>query len=180
MNYPGSVQTTTTSGTSKILWKAIENSQSQVKNSGKHVILAAYQPRGMGLNYVRGAVPLYDLTDINLDGSVSLTERFFYDPYEVWKLIKEAGKASFIADAAIQLKDYELYNKAIADLLSTTHKACAKAATTLLVEKVLSPGFELNLALTALANLKVGSEIVQFIVQTSLETAIIESICATR
>jgi hypothetical protein len=170
----------TSSSNSTIQWTAIENSQSRVKNSYKHVSLVAYKPAGMGLNTVYAVAPLYDLRDLNLDGSASLAEKFWYDPYEVFELIQTAGEASFIADAATQLRDYKLFNSAMAGLLKATHKASAKALTTIMVEKVLSPGIELNMANTALAELGKVSEVVQFVVQTALETVIIESICATR
>ena len=64
--------------------------------------------------------------------------------------------------------------------MRATHKACARALTTLMVEKVLSPGIELNLANTGLNNLGRFSEFAQFVVLATLETVIMESICATR
>lgn len=81
-----------------IKWKAIEHRQSKL--SGQHVILVAYQPNGMGLNKVVGVAPLYDLRDMNFDGSVSLPERFWYDPYEVFDLISSTAEVSCVADAA--------------------------------------------------------------------------------
>lgn len=164
--------------TNSIKWKVLEHSQSKL--SGKHVILVAYQNQGMGLNKVVGVAPLYDLRDMNFDGSVSIPERWWYDPYEVFDLISSTGKVSCIADAAIQMRDYELYNKTIRDFLRSTHKACSRMLTTIMVERAISPGIELNLANTGLANLSKFSEVVQFVVQTTLENVIIESICATR
>lgn len=64
--------------------------------------------------------------------------------------------------------------------MKATHKACARALTTLMVEKVLAPGIEVSLAKTGLQNLGKFSSYAQFIVQQTLETVIMESICATR
>ena len=168
-----------------IKWKAIEHSGSKQKNA--HVILVAYQSMGKGgMNKVCGIVPLYNLRDMNLDGSVSISETLWlgltslWYPYEVFGLLNSLSAQSPVSDAAIQLRDYELYNKATADLLRSTHKACARALTTLMVEKVLGPGIELNLAKSGLANLGKFSGYAEFIVQQTLETVIMESICATR
>lgn len=161
-----------------IKWRALEHSQSNLP--GKHVILVAYQSAGMGLNKVVGVAPLYDLRDMNFDGSVSAPEKWWYDPYEVFDLISSTSETSCVCDAARQMRDYELFQKAKMDFLRASYKACGRMLTTIMVEKALSPGIELNLANTGLANLSKFSEIVQFVVQTTLETAIIESICATR
>lgn len=168
-----------------IRWKAIEHSGSKQKNA--HVILVAYQSMGKGgMNKVCGIVPLYDLRDMNLDGTASISEiawlglTSMWDPYEVFGLLNSLSAQSPVSNAAIQLRDYELYNKATADLLRTTHKACARALTSLMVENILSPGIELNLANTGLANLGRFSDSAQFIVQQTLETVIMESICAAR
>ncbi len=164
--------------TQSVKWKAIEHSQSKIKN--KHVILVAYQSMGAGgLNKVACVVPLYDIRDMNFDGSVSIPERWWYDPYEVFDFISSTSQVSCVADAARQMRDYDLYNKTIQGFLRSTHKACSRMLTTIMVEKALSPGIELNLANTGLANLGQFSEVAQFIVQTALETAVIESICAT-
>ncbi len=159
-------------------WRAIEHSQSKIKS--KHVILACCRSMGKGgLNEVCAVVPLYDMRDMNFDGSVSIPEKFWYDPYEVFDLIELASKTSCVADAARQLRDYQLYNKTIQGFLRSTHKACSRALTTIMVEKAITPGVELNLANTGLANLGQFSEAAQFVVTTALETAVIESICAT-
>lgn len=166
-----------------IRWKAIEHSQSNKK--GAHVILVAYQSNGRILNKVVGIVPLFDLRDTNFDGSVSYNESFWagfsnwVDPYYVFALMKAAGDCSPILEAARQLRDYELMNNTNAELLKKSFTVCSKALTTILTEKALSPGIELNLANTALANLKYCSDTAQFIVQTILETVIVESICLT-
>jgi hypothetical protein len=161
-----------------IKWKAIEHSQSKAK--GKHVILVAYQSMGAGgLNKVSGVVPLYDIRDMNFDGSTSVLEKWMYDPYEVFDFISSTSQVSCVADAAIQMRDYDLYNKTIQGFLRATHKACSRMLTTIMVEKGISPGIELSLAETGLANLGKFSEVAQFIVQTALENVIIESICAT-
>jgi hypothetical protein len=167
-----------------IKWKPIEHSQSKQKS--KHVILVAYKSMGKGgLNDVLAISPLYNLKDANLDGSVSMSEKFWsvltsmWDPYEVFDLMNSLGGVSPVLEAARQLKDYQLLNKATGDFLRATHKACSRALTTLMIEKVLSPGIELNLANSGLRNLGEFSEHAQFIVQQGLETAIMESICAT-
>ena len=161
-----------------IKWKAIEHSQS--KQKGKHVILVAYQTQGMGLNKVSAVVPCYDIRDMNFDGSVSIPEKWWYDPYEVFDFISSTSQVSCVANAAIQMRDYDLYNKTIQGFLRATHKVCSRALTTILVEKAFGTGLERTLAETGLANLGQFSEIAQFIVQTTLETVVIESICATR
>lgn len=161
----------------QIKWKGIEHRQSKLK--GKHVIWVAYQTQGMGLNKVVGVVPCYDIRDMNFDGSVSIPEKWWYDPYEVFDFISSTSEVSCIADAAIQMRDYDLYNKTIQGFLRSTHKACSRALTTILVEKAIGLGLERTLAETGLANLGKFSEVAQFVVQTALETAIMESICAT-
>ena len=132
------------------------------------------------MNKVCAVAPLYDMRDMNFDGSVSIPESFWYDPYEVFQLISSTSQVSCTADAAIQMRDYDLYNKTIQGFLQATYKACGRMLTTIMVENAISPGIELNLANTGLANLGRFSEVVQFIVQTTLENVIIESICATR
>jgi hypothetical protein len=168
-----------------IKWKAIEHSLSQQKNA--HVILVAYQSMGKGgMNKVVGVAPLYDLRDMNLDGSASISEiawlglTSILDPYEVFGVINSLGNQSPVYDAALRLRDFQLKNQVESGFLRATHKACARALTTLLIENILSPGIELNLANIGLLNMSKNSEFVQFIVQQGLETVIMESICATR
>lgn len=166
-----------------IKWKVIEHSQSNKKNA--HVILVAYQKNGSTMNKVVGIVPLFDLRDTDFDGSVSMLEAGWagftnwVDPYYVFALMKAAGEKSPIIDAARQLRDYELMNKATGEFMRTAFKVCTKALTTIMVEKSISPGLELNLANTGLANLRRFADEAQFIVQTTLETIIVESICKT-
>jgi hypothetical protein len=74
-----------------VRWKAIEHRQSKLK--GRHVILVAYKRLGTAfLNKVVGLAPLFDLRDMNFDGSVSIPERVYsaawWDPYEVFSLMK--------------------------------------------------------------------------------------------
>jgi hypothetical protein len=161
-----------------IKWKAIEHSGS--KQKGKHVILVAYKSRGMGLNEIIGVSPLYDLRDANLDGSVSIPEKLYgsgwYDPYYVFELMTSASSTSCAIDAAIQMRDLEFRHKAISGFLKTAYKITSQALVTLMVEKVLSPGLELTLAKTGLANLGEFSDAAQFMVQTAIEEAIISSI----
>jgi hypothetical protein len=166
-----------------IKWKAIEHSGSKQKNA--HVILVAYQPAPK-FNKVVGIVPLYDLRDMNLDGTASWTEigwlglTSLLDPYEVFGVMNSLSEFSPVENAALQLNDFDLLTKAKMGFLEATHKACARALTTLMVEKVLGPGIELNLAKTGLQNLGRLSGTAQFIVQQTLEAVIMESICATR
>ena len=166
-----------------IRWKAIEHTQSNKK--GAHVILVAYQPNGKTFNKVLGIVPLFDLRDTNFDGSVSTLEAGWagftnwVDPYYVFALMKSAGDSSPIMDSARQLRDYELMGQANSEFLRTAFKVCTKALTTIMLEKSISPGLELNLANTGLANLRAFSDVAQFIVQATLETVIVESICKT-
>lgn len=169
----------------EIKWKPIEHSLSQQKGQGKHVILVAYKPAPR-FNEVVGVLPMYDLRDMNLDGSASTGEIVWlglttvFDPYEVFGVMNKLGTQSPVLEAAIQLRDYKLKTDAESQTLISTHKACARALTTLMIENILSPGIELNLARTGLQNLGRFSEFAQFIVQQILETVIMESICATR
>ena len=95
----------------KIQWTSIEHSLSQQKGRGKHVILVAYQPAPR-FNKVVGVSPLYDLRDMNLDGTATCTEigwlglTSMFDPYEVFGLMNSLGDQSPILDAAQQLRDY--------------------------------------------------------------------------
>jgi hypothetical protein len=163
-----------------IKWKAIEHSGSKEKGQGKHVILVAYKSRGMGLNEIVGVAPLYDLRDANLDGYVSALEKFYasnwYDPYYVFELMTSASSTSCAIDAAIQMRDLEFRRKAMTGFLKTAYKICTKALVTIMVEKSISPGLELTLAETGLANLGKASDVVQFLVQTEIENIIIDSI----
>ena len=163
-----------------IKWRAIEHSFSKQKGQGKHVILAATRSRGMGMIEIVGVAPLYDLRDANLDGSVSMPEKFYasgwYDPYYVFELMTSASSTSCAIDAAVQLHDLEFRRKAIMGFLKTAYKICSKALVTLMVEKVFSPGLELTLAETGLANLGKYSDAAQFLVQTGIEEAIVGSI----
>ena len=169
----------------QIRWKAIEHPYS--KKQGHHVILVAYKKiahhAGGGSNKVVAVSPLYDLRDTNLDGSVSILEwglsKGWYDPYEVFSLMKPASETSCLLAAGRALRDQLFVMNAQKGFLKTTHKACARALTTLTIERCLSPGIELNLANTGLANLRHFSSEAQFVVQTVLETAIMESICST-
>lgn len=163
-----------------IKWKAIEHSGSQLKGKKKHVILVAYQSRGMGLNKVVGVAPLYDLRDTDLDGSVSYGEAFFaggwYDPYYIFELMTSANNTACAIDAGIQLHDLEFRDKAIRGFLKTGYNVCSKALVAIMVEKAISPGLELTLAETGLANLGTFSDAAQFLVQTEIENIIIDSI----
>lgn len=163
-----------------IKWKAIEHSGSSKKGQGKHVILVAYRSRGAGLNEIVGVCPLYDLRDANLDGSVSIPERFYasglWDPYSVFELMTSASNATCGIEAAVQLRDWEFRQKVISGFLKTAFKITSKALMTIMVEKVISPGLELTLAKSGLANLGEFSDAAQFLVQTSIEEAIVSSI----
>ena len=163
-----------------IKWKAIEHSGSEKKGQGKHVILVGYKSRGMGLNEIVGIAPLYDLRDANLDGWVSPLEKFYasnwYDPYYVFELMTSASSASCAIDAAVQMHDLDFRRKAITGFLKTAYKVCSKALVTVMLEKSISPGLELTLAKTGLANLGEASDVVQFLVQTQIENIIINSI----
>lgn len=164
-----------------IKWKAIEHSFSKQKGSAKHVILVAYKSRGQGgLNEILGVAALYDLRDANLDGSVTALEKFYasgwYDPYYVFELMTSTSSTSCAIDAAIQLHDLEFRRKAMTGFLKTAYKICTKALKTIMVEKAISPGLELTLAETGLANLGQFSDVAQFLVQTEIENQIVNSI----
>ena len=154
-------------------WKLLTHSMSQ---TGEHKMLAGYQPKGGNMNDIFFLAPLYDLNDANMDGSVSTLEWAFgkniYDPYSVFELFNSSNDACCTIDAAVQLRDYELMNKAKGSFLKTTHKAAAKAFVTISVEKLLSPGIELTLAQTKLAEMGKHGENLVFLVQLGLESLV--------
>lgn len=158
-------------------WKLLTHSMSK---TGDHKMLAGYQSKGGGLNKVFFLAPLYDLNDANMDGTVSWLEWGFgkniYDPYSVFELFNRANDACCTIDAAVQLRDYELMNKAKGSFLEATHKAAAKALVTISVEKLLSPGIELSLAKSKIADMGKYSDKLLFLVQIGLETAVEEAI----
>jgi len=139
-------------------------------------MLAGCQPKGGGMNNIFFLAPLYNLNDANLDGSVSTLEWWYgvnlYDPYSVFELFNSSNDVSCTIDAAVQLRDYELMNKAKGSFLKATHKAAAKALVTIAVEKLLSPGIELTLAQSKLAEMGEHSENLMFLVQIGLESAV--------
>jgi len=154
-------------------WKLLTHSMSK---TGEHKMLAGYQSTGGGMNNIFFVAPLYNLNDANMDGSVSLLERWYganiYDPYSVFELFNDANNACCTIDAAVQLRDYALMNKARGNFLRTTHKAAAKAFVTINIEKLLSPGIELTLAQSRLAEMGKYSEKLLFLVQIGLETLV--------
>lgn len=166
---------------SVIKWKALEHSQSQQKGQGKHVILAAYMPTGAGMNKVVGIAPFYDLRDANLDGSVSVLEKIYgseyYNPYDVISLMNSSNAAACVQDAAAQMKDYALVTQASKSFLQATFKVCQKALVSIMFKKALSPGIQLSLANAGLAELGKISGVAQFIVLSTMEKAIVGSIC---
>lgn len=163
-----------------IKWRAIEHSGSKQKGKGKHIILAATRSIGMGMIEIVGVAALYDLRDANLDGSVSIPEKFYssgwYDPYYVFELMTSSNSTSCAIDAAVQLRDLEFRRKAQMGFLKKAFKVCTQALVTIMVEKAISPGLELTLAQTGLANLGSSSDAVQFLVQTEIENVIVDSI----
>lgn len=164
---------------SVIKWKALEHSQSRQK--GKHIILAAYLPTGSGMNKVVGVAAFYDLRDANLDGSVSVLERIYgseyYNPYDVISLMNSSNTVACVQDAAVQMKDYALVTQASAAFLQSAFKVCQKALVSIMFQKALSPGIQLNLANAGLAELGKISGVAQFIVLSTMEKAIVGSIC---
>jgi hypothetical protein len=173
-----------------IQWTAISNSQSKAKN--KHIILVGYQPTGMGsMNEVCAVLPMYDMRDMDLSGSVSVLEAAWaaatkwIDPLYVFKLINESGKSSCVADSATQMKDYFLYQSAMVGALEATFKVRQEILTAVLMKSFLSAhiGGSVNGALT-LANCGVAELIRMggvgtFIIKTALEKVIMTSILST-
>ncbi|MCY7344891.1 MAG: hypothetical protein LH614_01625 [Pyrinomonadaceae bacterium] len=163
----------------EIKWDALEHSQSTLK--GKHVILVAYKSAGMGQNKVVGVVPLYDLRDANLDGSVSLPERFYgselYNPSGLISLMNGSNAAACVADAARQKNDLELFNQAKTAFLQVAFKVCQKALVEMMVQNSLAPGVKLSLAKTGLAEYGKVSSVANFLVVKAMEKAVVGSIC---
>ena len=170
---------------SKILWKAFEHSYS--RKEGAHVILVGYKKKshgiGKGLGTVVAAAPLYDLRDFNWDGSVSFLEKAYagavYDPYELNSLLMPAAETDFKVEAGNAVGDYMFGQKAKEGFLKQAFKATARAALTITVEKVLGPGIEKTLAVSALSRMGAAGEAAMFVIQASLETVIMESIART-
>ena len=162
-------------------WKLLTHSMSK---TGEHKMLAGYQSRGSGLNKIFFLAPLYNLNDANMDGSVSVLEWAFgknlYDPYSVFELFNNANDTCCTIDAAVQLKDYELMNNAKKSMLLASHKAASKALVTITIERTLSPGFDATLAQSKLAEMGKYSDVLIFLVQTTLETLVEAAINKTR
>jgi len=169
----------------KIQWKLIENGQSRVKN--KHAIVVGYQPSGMGLNEVATVIPMYDLRDMDLSGSVSTLEAgwaavtSFFDPFYVFGLISESGRCSCIMEAARQLKDYKLSQDTSADFLKTIFNVRHELLTAVLLKSFLTPQINLNVDLfnNGLAEISKFGFMTAFFVKTSLEKAVMEAILKT-
>lgn len=130
--------------TNNIKWTVIQYAQHQ-NNS----ILVGYKSRGKGgMNEVCAVSPLYDLRDMNLDGTASFTEKFWTsattlkDPEHVFAIIKSMGPASCMIEAGTQLRDYELISKAIGDALQTLFDICVETLVASLMPAVIQ-----NLAL---------------------------------
>ncbi|MCB1025020.1 MAG: hypothetical protein KDB79_11545, partial [Acidobacteria bacterium] len=99
--------------------------------------------------------------------------------YEVFSLMKPAGEASVLIEAGDQLRDLKFSSDAKMALLKAAYKASARALTTLTLERCLSTGIELNMANAAVEKFGKTFSVAQFILQTGLETVIMESICST-
>ena len=107
--------------TNSIQWTVIPQNTTRPQIN---LILVGYRPSGMGgMNEVCAVSPLYDLRDMNLDGTASLTEKLWYgvtkikDREHVFALIKSAGKLSCVMEAARQMNDYFLVEAAMREAL---------------------------------------------------------------
>lgn len=159
-------------------WKLLTHSMSK---NGKHKMIAGYTSRGTGgMNTIFFLAPLYNLNDSNMDGSVSYLEWGFgvnlYDPYSIFGLFTDANSACCTIDAARQLRDYDLFNKAKMKFLESAYKAAGKALTTITIERLLSPAIDQALALTNLQAMMRFSDKLIFLVKTGMETAVDEAI----
>ena len=169
----------------ELKWKIVQHPRSTAP--GKHVILVAYKRIsfgiGRGMGEVIAASPLYDLRDFNLDGDVSFLEGLYasglYDPYELNSLLLPAAEADFKMVAGNAVRDTKFVQDAAMGLLRTAYKATARAAITLTVEKILGPGIEKTLAVSALKNLETAGNAAMFVIQMGMETVIMESIAKT-
>ena len=169
-----------------IQWKLIENSQSQVKN--KHAIVVGYKPTGMGrINEVAAVIPMYDLRDTDLSGSVSILESGWaaatklIDPLYVFGLMNSSGKCSCIQDAAIQTHDYQLQHNNTAAFLSSIFNLRQKILTAVLLKSFLAPQISLNVSLfnNALAEISKFNFLTTFFVKQALEKAVMAVIDKT-
>lgn len=163
----------------QIKWTAIEHSGSKVKGQGKHVSLVAYE-EGKNMNDVIAVFPMYDIRDMNLNGSVSWLEAGFstvtnlYDPVFVFQIIKAAGDSSFLADTARQLDDWFLWEQARRGMLESVFKLRKAILTATMLQTFISPHLQLNLAKSGLAELNKIGGVAIFMVKASLEKAIMK------
>jgi hypothetical protein len=169
----------------EVQWATIEHSGSRRKGAGKHTILACYRSRGAGgMNDVLSVSPLYDLRDADLNGSVTWLEAGWsagtavVDPVKVFGIINSLGGASFMLEAARELKDYELQQLALRGVLEGAYNVrhemlAAVAAQSFVVGNVNVSLDLLNLGLAEVSRFGFAT---MFIVKKIAETAVMKSV----
>lgn len=138
-------------------------------------ILVVYKSRGGSFNQVVACFPLFNKSDINLDGSVSWAEWFMsWTPftYGTDKLARESAAAEILQRAAVLMRDPELRLTALKRLLSGTFKVARAALVDLLAENILGPVIGAALQVTATKKGWENSEMIMAIIEETLVTAI--------
>ena len=153
---------------------------------GTNLIVIGYQKVGHKLGATGNIVtafPLYDIRDFNYDGKAGFLEKAFasgwYDPYETFSLLEPAADADWKVAAGNAVKDYKFVNDAKSGFLKHAFKASARAAITLTVERILTPGVEKTLAVTRLKDMEAAGTVIEFVVKTVMETVVMEAVSAT-
>ncbi|MEZ5307419.1 MAG: hypothetical protein R2684_09765 [Pyrinomonadaceae bacterium] len=160
-----------------ITWKCIEHSRSKVP--GKHAIVVGYTGKG-GPGSVVCAIPLYDLRDYNFDGSISVGERLvgsgWWPSMGVDDLVIGASEADFKIEAGRAAHDIFFSNAAVEDTLRLAYSVAYKAAIEINVKRLLMPGVQLTLAASALKDMEIAGKVIQFVVKTAVEKAVIAAL----
>lgn len=171
--------------TNGIQWQAIEHSGSNCLGEGKHVIAVGYRSRGKGgLNEVCSVIPLYDIRDSNLNGSVSFLEGGWnagtavVDPLHIFQIMNSLGEVSFMAEAAVQMDDGELLMEVKRSALERIYKARHEILMAVLMKTFLTANINLNVDLfnKGLAEISRFGFHTAFFVKVAVEQAVMASI----
>lgn len=162
-------------------WKLITHSGSK---TGNHKMVAGYTSNGIRHNNIFFLAPLYNLNDVNMDGSVSVLEWGFgtnlYDPYSVFSLFADATASCCTIDAARQLHDYELFNKAKMGFLQSAYKTAGKALTTITIERFFKTPMDRATVSAGVKQMGQFTNTLVFLVKTGMSTAVNQAITRTQ
>ena len=166
----------------EIQWKVISNSMSKLPK--KHVIAVGYRSSGMGLNEIAAVIPMYDIRDSDLNGSVGFLEggwslmTKFFDPVYVFGIMKSLDKTCCLMDAASQLNDpffwQETRMKALEEIFRLRHDILnAVLMKTFLTAHININVDLLNAGLVEMSKFSFGT---LFFVKIALEKAVMASV----